>query len=176
MKTNEYKSPVAALLWSVMMAGFGQFYNGQYIFGFVLLITEFSANIASNLNLAIHHSIHGDFLGAHNVVDYQWGLFYPSVYVFSIWQAYNKAILMNHQRKGEEPQPRTYLTGFCIGLVAGMNFGVYWHHHFLDEISLIRFLTSPVHNGLALGVIGGIVGHLIEKYVNNRAKDKLKMR
>ncbi|MBO0994641.1 hypothetical protein [Bacillus sp. SD088] len=47
---HEFKSPIVALLWSETMAGFGQFYNGQYIFGFNV---EFIANVHSNLNVSI---------------------------------------------------------------------------------------------------------------------------
>lgn len=172
--SNEYKSPVAALLWSVTMAGFGQFYNGQYIFGFVLLIGEYSANVLSQLNLSIHHSFHGHYYEAHQVVNYQWGLFYPSIYGFSIWQAYNKAIIMNYQRKGKEAPPKTFLTGFCIGLVVGMNLGIYWHIHNLDEFFIIKFFfSSPVFNGLILGIICGFIGHLLEKYINYRNREKM---
>lgn len=174
-RSNEYKSPVAALLWSVTMVGFGQFYNGQYIFGFMLLISEFTVNILSALNLSIHHSFHGDFIKAHDVVNYQWGLFYPSLYGFSIWQAYNKAIVMNYRRKKKEPPEKVYLTGFCIGLVVGMNLGVYWHHHNWDEIYIIKFFfSSPVFNGLVLGIIAGLIGHLLEKYINYRNREKIR--
>lgn len=96
---KEYKCPIAALLWSVTMVGFGQFYNGQYVFGFLLFAGEFVTNVLSELNTSIHESFHGDINNAHNVVNYQWGLFYPSLYGFSIWQAYNKVIVMNYQRK-----------------------------------------------------------------------------
>lgn len=79
------------------MVRFGQFYNGQYVFGFMPLISEFTVNILSNLNPYIHHTYHGDFIKAHVVVNYQWGLFYPSLYGFSISQAYNnKATVLNY--------------------------------------------------------------------------------
>lgn len=96
----EYKSPITALSWSLMMCGFGQFYNGQYIFGMVLLLCEGMVNVLSKLNVSILHSFHGKFQMAHDVVSYQWGIFYPSIYGFSMWQAYNKAIIINYQRKG----------------------------------------------------------------------------
>ncbi|GIN74936.1 hypothetical protein J14TS2_54110 [Bacillus sp. J14TS2] len=102
----EFKSPAVALLWSAMMAGFGQFYNGQYIFGLLILVCEFIANVQSNLNISILHSFHLDHQMAPEIVDFQWGLLYPPIYVFSMWQAYNKAIIINcysntkkHQKK-----------------------------------------------------------------------------
>jgi hypothetical protein len=49
-----------------------------------------------------------------------------------------------------------------------MNFGVYWHHHFLDGVLFLSFLRSPVINGLVLGALGGITGYIIEKFVLKR--------
>lgn len=125
-KHHVYKSPITALLWSVMMCGFGQYYNGQYIFGTVLLLCEVGANVLSRLNVSILHSFHGDYQMANDIINYQWGLFYPSIYGFSIWQAYNKAKIISHQREGNELPKKTYLTGFCLGLVVGMNVGIIW--------------------------------------------------
>jgi hypothetical protein len=167
---REYKSPIAALLWSVMMCGFGQFYNGQYIFGTLLLVCEFATNVLSQLNLSILHSFHLNHQTAHDVVDFQWGLFYPATYLFSIWQAYNKAIIINCLQQGEKPPGKTYLTGLFVGMTLGMNFGVFWHHHFLNEYFIFKHLASPVMNGLFLGFLGGITGHMIEKYMAKRKK------
>ncbi|MYL36150.1 hypothetical protein GLW05_21565 [Pontibacillus yanchengensis] len=148
---KEYKSPIAALLWSVTMSGFGQMYNGQYLFGTLLLLCEFLVNLFSNLNLAIWHSLQGEFQQAHDVIDYKWGLFYPSLYSFSIWQAYNKAILHKHKLQGRTVPQRTYLTGLSIGLVVGMIFGICWHQNMLA--------FGPVANGLLWGAIGALLGH-----------------
>ncbi|WP_339229092.1 hypothetical protein NSQ77_04500 [Oceanobacillus sp. FSL K6-2867] len=160
--TNEYKSPIAALLWSVMMTGFGQFYNGQYIFGALLFIFEIAANGLSSLNMSILHSFHGNTQQAHDVFDHQWGLFYPSSYAFSIWQAYNKAIVINCQQEKRDYPKETYLTGFFILFVIGMNLGVYYHHHLLSGIP---FFSSPIFNGLSWGFLFGITGHFAEKYI-----------
>lgn len=163
---NTYKSPVAALLWSAALPGFGQFYNGDYLLGFVLMIWEIAVNFNSNLNLAIMHGFHGDFEKAHKVIDYQWGMFYPSVYGFSLWHAYNKAITINLQLENvgiKPPKRKSYLTGFLFGMVSGMNFGLYWHFHFFRKTCCLQFLDIPVLNGLLSGLIGGILGHIIEK-------------
>ncbi len=120
MKPNkEYKSPVAALLWSIIMAGFGQFYNGQYFFGTLLLILEIVFNGFSSLNMSILHSFHGEAQRAHDIFDHQWGLFYPSTYAFSIWHAYNKAIIINYQQEEKDPPKETYLTVFLLHLSLG---------------------------------------------------------
>ena len=171
-KKKEYKSPVAAFLWSVTMGGFGQIYNGQYLLGFSLLLLEFVTNIRSKLNVSIMYSFHGDYHLAHNIVDYQWGIFYPSIYVFSMWQSYNKAIVINCHQDGKDPPKEVNLTGLCIGLVVGMNLGIYWHHHFLDHIEFFTFSKSPVLNGLVHGLGVGLLGHFIEKYVKKKVNKK----
>lgn len=165
---KEYKSPVAALLWSIMMIGFGQLYNGQYIFGTLLFLFEITTNDFSGINESILHSFNGNPQHAHNVFNHQWGLFYPSAYAFSIWQAYNKAIIMNCLKEEKEPPNETYLTGFFISFVVGMNLGVYYHHYFLSETPSLSFLISPIFNGLIWGIIFGFIGHLFERYHKKR--------
>lgn len=165
---KEYKSPVAALLWSVMMIGFGQLYNGQYIFGTLLFLFELTANGLSSINESILYSFHGNSKLAHDIFNHQWGLFYPSAYAFSIWQAYNKAIILNCLKEEKNPPEETYLTGFFISFVVGMNLGVYYHHYFLSEIPTLLVLTSPIFNGLFWGIIFGFAGHFIERYYKKR--------
>lgn len=87
---SQYKSPISALLWSITMSGFGQLYIEQYFLGTVLLVLECSTNMFSLLNLSILHTFHGCL----------W---------FLIWQAYNKAIILNYQQEGKKPPEQTYL-------------------------------------------------------------------
>lgn len=164
---NEYKSPIAALMWSVMMTGFGQIYNGQYILGVFLFLFEVIVNGFSSINLSILHSFHGDTQSAHDAFGHHWGLFYPSTYAFSIWQAYNKAIVINCQQQKKELPKETFLTGFFISFVIGMNIGVYYHHLF-DDIHILSFLHSPIFNGIVFGIIFGFIGHILEKYIKNK--------
>ncbi|WP_026905610.1 hypothetical protein [Paucisalibacillus globulus] len=162
----EYKSPIAALLWSIMMTGFGQFYNGQYIFGTLLFLFEIIANGFSSINTSILHSFHGDTESAHDIFNHQWGLFYPSTYAFGIWHAYNKAIILNSKQENKAPVKRTHLTGFFVAFVIGMNIGIYYHH-LLDKIPYLSLLSSPIFNGLLWGIILGCLGHLVERCVRN---------
>lgn len=82
---------VEALLWSVALPGFGQFRNGKYVKGILLILLEFAINVQSNLNLVIISSFHGDIRNAINQADYQWLMFYPCAYMFGIWDAYKDA-------------------------------------------------------------------------------------
>ncbi|MFB3167371.1 hypothetical protein P5G62_009625 [Neobacillus sp. 179-C4.2 HS] len=164
---NVKKSPLVALLWSFALPGFGQFYNGQYILGFTLMIWEIIINLQSGLNLTVYHTFRFEPLEAHNVIDYSWGLFYPSVMGYSIWQAYNKSRLINTINNNEVIKDYR-LTGFCYGLVAGMNFGIYSH----QPITNYTFFDYPVYSGLLMGLLGGIIGHLLEKLISKLKKQK----
>lgn len=158
MESSRYKSPWAALLWSMTLPGFGQAYNGNYVMGFIFVVAELMVNNMSNLNLSFLYTLHGDFNQSHEVVDFQWGMFYPSLWGFGMWQAFNKAKMINHHLKEKgvvPPTKKSYLTGFLFGLVCGMDIGLFLHFLF----------GSPIITGLICGLIGAISGHLIEKFI-----------
>ncbi|MFP7298659.1 hypothetical protein [Neobacillus niacini] len=168
---TEYKSPYAAAVWSVVLPGFGQLYNKDYVIGFVLLGFEFLINLNSNLNIALVHSFNGDFALAHSVVDYRWGMFYPSIYAFSIWQAFNSAKAYNARTLTNMKKRRTYYTGFFIGLVVGMDFGLFWHDFpYLNHFSVLKILNIPVFSGLTFGLLFGILGNYLEKAIYRKKK------
>jgi hypothetical protein len=163
---HEYKSPYAAAVWSTVLPGFGQMYNKDYIIGFVLLGFEFLINLYSNLNLALVYSFTGDFARAHNVIDYRWGMFYPSLYAFSIWQAYNAAKAHNDRILDSMVKKRTHLTGFFIGMVVGMDCGLFWHNFsFLNPYRVLSILDMPVFSGLIFGLVLATLGNFIEKTI-----------
>jgi TM2 domain-containing membrane protein YozV len=164
MEQQEYKSPWSALLWSFALPGFGQIYNGQYILGFVLILMEIAVNSMATLNLSLLHTYHWDLKLSHDVVDYQWGLFYPSIWGFSMWHGFNKAKAINHYLKQQgilPPTKQAHFLGLFFGLVAGMHIGLLMHHMF----------KSPVLSGLCLGIIGANLGHLTERIIH-RASNK----
>ena len=159
--SRPYKSPNAAMLWSIVLPGFGQLYNKDYIIGFLLLLLEFLINLKSHLNLVLFSTLTGDILNAHQTINYSWGLFYPSLYGFAIWQAYNSAISNNNKLEGKVVEKRTYFSGFFIGLVIGMDFGLCLHDS--NVITIFPFLDYPVFNGLFLGFMFGLLAHFAEK-------------
>jgi hypothetical protein len=80
--------PVEMFFWSIALPGFGQILNRQLFKGILLIIMEFLINVQGRLNEAIVYSFHGEIDRAIAVVDYQWIMFYPCLYVFAIWDAY----------------------------------------------------------------------------------------
>lgn len=152
-KRTAYKSPWSALVWSVAIPGFGQLYNREFLLGVFLMIWEVVVNLLANLNLSILYSFRGDLQASYDVVNWEWALFYPSVYAYGIWQAFNSSLRTNYEQEieGEDKHFRPRFTGLFIGMLLGMNFGLYW-----------CFLTSPVFSGLSLGILLAIVGHNTE--------------
>lgn len=79
------------LLWSIALPGFGQFLNGKYIKGVVLVFLEFLVNVQANFNKIINLSFHGDIEQAIQQANYQWLMFYPCLYFFAMWDAFKDA-------------------------------------------------------------------------------------
>ncbi|ERI94913.1 hypothetical protein HMPREF1982_00595 [Clostridiales bacterium oral taxon 876 str. F0540] len=75
-------------LWSIAIPGFGQFLNKKYFKGITLIALEFLINNKANINTAIVLSFLGQTKDAVEVANYQWLMFYPCVYLYSIWDAY----------------------------------------------------------------------------------------
>jgi TM2 domain-containing membrane protein YozV len=86
---NVPRSPLVAALWSVAIPGFGQLYNRKYVKAVIFIILEFFINLYSHLNLAIYYSWLFDIPHAQAVINYEWLLFYPCMYVFAIFDAYH---------------------------------------------------------------------------------------
>ncbi len=83
--------PYEMLLWSVALPGFGQFLNGKYWKAVVLILLELIINMGANLNLIIMSSFQGEIELALRQVNFQWLMFYPCVYMFSIYDAFKDA-------------------------------------------------------------------------------------
>ncbi|WP_431800491.1 hypothetical protein [Halobacillus andaensis] len=84
MKTKKLE----VFLWSIAFPGFGQLLNHHYLKGFFFIVLEIIINLYSNFNTAILLSFKGETQKAVDVVDYQWLMFYPCLYMFAIWDAY----------------------------------------------------------------------------------------
>jgi hypothetical protein len=80
-----------ALFWSIALPGFGQFLNGKYIKGVILIFLEFLVNDQANFNEVIILSFHGEIEKAIIPADDQWFMYYPCLYFFAIWDAFKDA-------------------------------------------------------------------------------------
>lgn len=85
-------SKLEAVLWSIAFPGFSQLLSGQYIKGILFVSLEFIMNVNSHFNSAIMYSFLGEIEKAESVLNYQWLLFYPCVYMFAMWDGYRSAM------------------------------------------------------------------------------------
>ncbi|HET6872919.1 MAG TPA: hypothetical protein VFH42_08040 [Sporolactobacillaceae bacterium] len=132
-----------AILWNVAMPGFGQLQSGNYLKGFLFIFLEFLINSKSHFNLGIMYSFQGDIARAASVIDYQWLMFYPCVYMFSMWDAF---------RDADPPSTRYSYLPFVFGafyVTVGLMysskitiFGVNWGPVFLPMAFLIPGLMT----------------------------------
>ncbi len=156
-RVNTYKSPVAAMLWSIAFSGMGQIYNRDYLVGFTLIILEIVVNELAKFNFAIYYAFNGQLEKSYQVINFQWALYYPSIYAFGIWHAYDRAMTINYQLKIkniEPPSRITYFIGLFFGLMVGLNLGLQW-----------SFWGNPIFGTLSGGLIGAALGHIIEKVI-----------
>ena len=147
------KNTIEKLMWSIALPGFGQFLNGKYFKGTVLLVLEFLINVQANFNQVIFLSFHGEIIDAIKHTDYQWLMFYPCLYFFSIWDAVKDA--------GGDNDPYSFLqyvfTAFfvTVGLIYSSN------------LRIFGLLLGPVWLPILFVFPGVIIGGIIKKFINN---------
>jgi len=86
------QSRLEAIMWSIALPGFSQLLMKQYWKGTLFIALEFIINVQSNFNEAIMQSFLWNIEEAINVLDFQWIMFYPCLYMFAMWDAY-KAVM-----------------------------------------------------------------------------------
>jgi hypothetical protein len=146
------------LFWSIAFPGFGQFLNGKYVKGVVLVALEFLINVMSNMNRAIVSSFHGDITQAIYDTDLQWLLFYPCVYLFGIWDAYRDA--------GGGREPYSFLP-FVFSAYFG-TIGVIYS----PILKIYGVLWGPIWLSILFLLLGYGVGLLIRLCLNLVIKKK----
>ncbi len=77
-----------AAFFSMLMPGFGQFYNQQCAKGAFFIVIELFENIFGRINKAIQLDFNGMHQEALHTVNYDFMLFYPGFYVYAVWDAW----------------------------------------------------------------------------------------
>ncbi|MEH7306124.1 hypothetical protein [Neobacillus drentensis] len=90
-------SKLEAVLWNIAFPGFSQLILGQYIKGILFVALEVMINAMSHFNMGIMYSFLGEIDKAEAVINYQWLMFYPCVYMFSMWDGYRTAMPENEK-------------------------------------------------------------------------------
>lgn len=146
------RNTLEKLLWSIALPGFGQLLNGKYFKGIVFLILEFLINVQSNFNKVILLSFHGKIGDAIKLADYQWLMFYPCLYFFSMWDAVKDA--------DGELIPFSFLPYLfpaffvTVGLI------------FSTNLRIFGMLLGPVWLPMLFGFLGVFFGGIIRNVIN----------
>jgi hypothetical protein len=146
------------VLWSIAIPGFGQLLNKKYIKGITLILLEFIINIKANINTLIILSFYGQTELAVQQTDYQWLMFYPCVYIYSIWDAY---------RDSRENTPPLLCIPFAISAYVE-TIGVIYSRTFRINGVLLGPIFLPmicIFLGLGLGFI--IRSLILKRFIRN---------
>lgn len=89
------RKPWLAALWSMGVPSVGQLYLHRIVLAAFIMISTIVIVWYSNLILALHCMLLGDWSTASTVVDAQWVLYFPSFYYFTIYDAYTSTVENN---------------------------------------------------------------------------------
>ena len=92
MAIKKNLTKLEAVMWSIALPGFAQLLSGNLFKGIFFVILEFLVNVNSNFNKGIMYSFLGETEKAMYVIDYQWLMFYPCLYMFAMWDAYRSVM------------------------------------------------------------------------------------
>lgn len=88
----DQRKPWLAAVWSAGVPSVGQLYLHRIVFAAFVLLSALVIVSESNLMLGVHYIILGDLKSSTSVLDPQWLLYFPSLYFFSIYDAYMNAV------------------------------------------------------------------------------------
>ncbi|SHH77515.1 hypothetical protein SAMN02745823_00965 [Sporobacter termitidis DSM 10068] len=92
-----HRNPYVVAFWSAMFPGFGHLLLSKYLRAYILFLWEIIINLRAHVNLALLHTILGEFDAAKHVIDIRWSLLYIPTFIFSVWDSYRSAVDLNQQ-------------------------------------------------------------------------------
>ncbi|MFN7250463.1 MAG: hypothetical protein ACK4M9_06665 [Anaerobacillus sp.] len=153
MEEVKSKLNYEALLWSIALPGFGQFLNKKIVKGIVLIFFEVIINVMSNFNLAILKSFNGNIYGAIEVTNFQWLMFYPCFYIYSLWDAF---------RDSNQDIDRLLFLPFAFSAYS-VTVGLIYS----QRLTIFGVLPGPVFLPMLFLIPGLIIGFTIRKIIRH---------
>jgi hypothetical protein len=144
-------SRLEAIMWSIALPGFSQLLLRKYWKGTLFVILEFTINVKSNFNKAIMLSFCGNIQEAIEIMDFQWILFYPCLYLFAMWDAY-KEVMESEDKYAFLPFV------FCAYFVT---VGVFYS----TQLKIFGILLGPVFLPMVFLIPGLICGHAVKYFL-----------
>ncbi|WP_147531683.1 hypothetical protein [Bacillus marasmi] len=151
MSTKIKVGKLEAVLWNIALPGFSQILMGHVIKGLFFVISEMVINMYGNFNTIIMYSFLGQFDKAIHGANYQWLMFYPCFYMFSLWDAYRLAM--------PETEKRSYLP-FVFGaffVTVGLMIS--------PKFKLFDVLLGPVFLPMLFLIPGLLVGFILRMII-----------
>lgn len=142
------------LFWSIAFPGLGQLLNKKYLKGFIFIFLEFLINVQSHFNNIILLSFQGDIEKAVKQTNYQWLLFYPCIYFFSMWDAFKDA-------GGGQESYSFFPFVFCAFTVS---IGCFYS----SKAKLFGMLLGPVWFPILCVLPGVLIGILLKRMLTNK--------
>lgn len=139
------------ILWSIAFPGFGQILNNRFLKGILFIVLEFMININAHINQAILLSFHGETLKAIAETNYDWLLFYPCIYIFSIWDAYHDAL------KDKEIEVFAFIPFVCSAFFGTI--GVIYS----STLDIFGMIPGPIFLPLIFFVLGFSIGYFMKR-------------
>jgi len=110
------KKPWLAIAWSSSVPSLGQLYTNRIASSLFTLFFTIIIAIQSNMIEGLHHFLLGHWAKSREVMNPQWVLYFPSVYFFSMYDAYVNTVennkLFDHELAGflqSKHQPQAFI-------------------------------------------------------------------
>ncbi len=100
------RKPLMAVFWSLTVPSVGQIYQHRILQGFFTLVWAVVIVYFSHFLEGVHYLIIGDIEKSTNVLDPQWVMFFPSFYLFTVFDSYVNTVELN---KLYDIEQRNYL-------------------------------------------------------------------
>jgi hypothetical protein len=124
MNYLDKRNPIAAIVWTMTIPSLGQLYIHRIIMGSFTLVATVVFIYYSKLLLGIHFLFLGDIERSTSVLDIQWVMYYPSFYLFAIFDAYVNTVENNKLFEDDQKKfLRTYYQSPTFKIRKGIKVG-----------------------------------------------------
>lgn len=89
------RNPWLSFFLAAFLGGGGHIYNFMLSKAAMLMGWHLLIWMNSGLGASIIAIVRGDWVEAHHALDYQWLLFFPSLHIFNMWNAYSDTVELN---------------------------------------------------------------------------------
>lgn len=95
MNFLDKRNPWVAAAWSALTPGLGSLYVHKIIQGLFFIAWTIAVMYMSHMLQAVHLTMTGDFEQAKTILNFEWFLYLPGIYVFNIYDSYVAAVEYN---------------------------------------------------------------------------------